>query len=470
MSRRIGTACCLLLVAMLAFGVLDLPSAHAHSTTDVKTTAKSYIRSHPMHAELPPDELQALLSAALADSGLLTYDSVADAFLCRRCGAVLFTRSDIMQWARVPPTPLNLNSVRAEPVLGPGALLPIFNSPGTAGESKRPGATGYMLFDLPKATKEAPNLTPILFTATSDPSKQLFREYNSFAASCSGCSSAVGYFLSKEAVPGSGKPAVDGELDVTASPSPSPSQALAATPAPVTPRALEWEDSRLGKLFEGVCHIRHTGEWWSYEVCHGSGVAQLHLDNTGKELIRWSLGAYKPSVAAERVRAPAALYDIHRFRAGQFCDETGKGRSSKVQYKCCFRSGSAQEATSGVKGGSIKAPQKDVPVDVHQAWIASVAETAVCQYSIDMCVPALCQELPKPPTKADEAAAAAAATKDAPVSSKSLQSDVDDTSDAGGEASGSPMRFLAVITDAVIADTSDSLAWLQDHSLQMGAK
>ena len=463
-------------VLAVLLGVLDASQTEAHTTeaSSAARSAQKWAQDNPQHVQLPPDELAGLLQSALSDAAALKYDDMADAFLCRRCGAVLFSRSDLLQWADAPAAPLNLNSVRAEPALGPDALLPVFNDAGHVGKSNDGVASeGYMLFDLPLATDEAPDLTTILFKASSDPSKQLFEGYNSFPATCGECSASVGYFLSKESFPGSGEPqegAGQGSPSPAASPlapTATPPPAPVSTPPLVRPRAIPWSDGHLAQLFNGVCHVRHTGEWWSYEVCHGSGIAQLHLDQKGAELMRWSLGSHRPSMAAERVRAPAALYDIHRFKGGQHCDETGKGRSSKVQYKCCFPSGSAQEATSGVKADG--ASKSTVPHEVSQAWIANVVETSVCQYTIDMCVPALCEEVPERRVT-ESSTGAVKATATSTLSSTTLKSSGLAAVEGGGASTKAPFRFMAMSSSAVIPDTSEELAWLSAHSLQTGSK
>ncbi len=466
----------LVLCAVFAGVVVGSVSATAGSqkkhTTNMKEAVKSLVEAQPEISGLQPKELQELLQQVLPESEAMTYDTAADAFLCRRCGAVLFSRSDVMMWAQVPPSPMGLQSLRAEPALGPGALVPSFHETHGGGAPKAPhGLRDFMLFNLPQATDDAPELTPIIFNAASDPSKQLFEGYHSFAASCSGCNTPLGYFVSQEkslvttnepddsnAVAKSKTKPSMGVSPVAAAPSDPP-------PPNVKPHAREWEEGLLSQLLDGVCHVRYTGEWWSYEVCHGSGVSQLHLDKAGKAEVRWSLGVYKPSLAAERVRAPEALYDIHRFKGGQHCDETKAGRSSRVRYMCCFPSDSAQEATSTpVLAPGSGSTNKDKLPSAKQAWIASVVETALCQYTIEMCVLALCEQLPPSPAPGSKPAKPKAVPSQPTVPTAAPGSRTADG------VQGPPKRFIAMDVTAVLPDTSDDLAWLEDHEPELGTK
>ena len=167
------------------------------------------------------------------------------------------------------------------------------------------------------------------------------------------------------------------------------------------------------------------------------------------------------------------------FRSGQNCDETGKGRSSKVLYQCC-----AETSASGIAARPAKG-------EVH-VWIDSVREVAMCQYSLTVCMPSLCtagttqallefqEQLAKAKVDAAAVAAAAAVVRKAdtsatvplpstPSSGKHGAAMRADKS-APGHAPVPPPTFLMMSTAAVLADTSDSLAWLEDHSPQLGAK
>jgi len=61
-------------------------------------------------------------------------------------------------------------------------------------------------------------------------------------------------------------------------------------------------------------------------------------------------------------------YTSHFFLRGQNCDETGRGRSSEVQFFCCVTRG----ATST------------------EAYIESITEPSLCKYRLRVCVPSLC--------------------------------------------------------------------------------
>lgn len=190
----------------------------------------------------------------------------------------------------------------------------------------------------------------------------------------------------------------------------------------------------------GRCAVLNRG-WWNYEWCHGGGVRQFHVDApTGVEAPSWSLGAtlldrglvereVPPVVGGgERGRrrcssptpppphpptlpsaAAAYYFTSHFFRGGQHCDETGKGRSTEVQFFCC-----SQSLATGACGGSVPAaaplPHAFPPSSSSSApTIESVEEPATCKYVMRVCLPTLC--VPEHPAAAatDPAAAAAAA-------------------------------------------------------------
>lgn len=134
----------------------------------------------------------------------------------------------------------------------------------------------------------------------------------------------------------------------------------------------------LGSL-EGLCARLNQG-WWTYEWCHRQDVRQYHQEHSnGPRNPDWSLGAYARSEGEEA--APAALGEaVDIFDAGgQRCDETQRGRASRVTFSCC-EDGRGHKPTR-------KAQR---PVASPRAFLTSVVETPMCEYSIAVCAPSLC--------------------------------------------------------------------------------
>uniref|UniRef100_A0A7S2DT72 MRH domain-containing protein n=1 Tax=Octactis speculum TaxID=3111310 RepID=A0A7S2DT72_9STRA len=126
----------------------------------------------------------------------------------------------------------------------------------------------------------------------------------------------------------------------------------------------------------GQCDTLRTG-WWSYEWCHRKYVRQFHIDDAQGTLDPvWSLGQYNHST---RVNATIERSDsmVDYFVGGQHCHETGEGRQSKVDLRCCT------EAEHKVKS---KKDRKSSAI----ASFASIREPGLCSYEVTICTPMLC--------------------------------------------------------------------------------
>lgn len=173
----------------------------------------------------------------------------------------------------------------------------------------------------------------------------------------------------------------------------------------------------LSKL-NGVCTQIHKG-WWSYEWCHGKKVTQFHvhvekgkLQQVQMESVT-NLGEYATStvytdgdpypeeqkemnpVVAEKMKEieernkeedPEELaVVVHEFAGGAVCEETGKPRRTQVKLKCCPLKRMHRLKRAVLLNGQ--------PVASNIAAVTKMQETSVCNYSIEVCTPLLCEGL-----------------------------------------------------------------------------
>ena len=171
----------------------------------------------------------------------------------------------------------------------------------------------------------------------------------------------------------------------------------------------------LNKL-NGICTQVHKG-WWSYEWCHGAKVTQFHVHvEKGKtqqiqtESVT-NLGEYSSSnvytdgdpedkkeinrIVAEKIKEIQGESDedepkelavvVHEFEGGAICEETGKPRRTQVTLKCCpFKRMNRLKRAVLLHGQAVAS---------NIAAITKMQETSVCNYSIEVCTPLLCEGL-----------------------------------------------------------------------------
>lgn len=184
-----------------------------------------------------------------------------------------------------------------------------------------------------------------------------------------------------------------------------------------------------------VCVLANFG-WWSYEVCYKKEVRQYHEEQDGSRSSDWSMGVFVPQEQA--ADAPDMGSDVVQyFAGGQYCDENGEQRNSRVTYTCC----------------------KSKPAEIS---IGTIVEPTLCSYVINVCVPELCakSEDAKVLESALEAqrhaeaceremeAAAALATGDRHEDESSVKSP--------------PMSFTALRWSTVISEASSELDWARN--------
>lgn len=175
----------------------------------------------------------------------------------------------------------------------------------------------------------------------------------------------------------------------------------------------------LDKL-NGICTQVHKG-WWSYEWCHGAKVTQFHVHvEKGKtqqiqaESVT-NLGEYTSSnvftnvvdhpedkkkemnpIVAEKIKEFKGESDdddepeelavvVHEFENGDLCEETGKPRRTQVTLKCCPFKRMNRLKRAVLLHGQVVAS--------NIAAITKMQETSVCNYSLEVCTPLLCQGL-----------------------------------------------------------------------------
>jgi hypothetical protein len=133
----------------------------------------------------------------------------------------------------------------------------------------------------------------------------------------------------------------------------------------------------------------------------------------GKIDPEWSLGEFAHSVdptpGAREATAddnrddsasPPPQPPVDVFLNGQHCDETGVGRSTKVEFRCCGDDDSdpngkatddGDDAAFGAPAKKAKRAARRQPV----ATLASIREPATCTYEAVVCTPLLCDPGPR---------------------------------------------------------------------------
>ena len=161
---------------------------------------------------------------------------------------------------------------------------------------------------------------------------------------------------------------------------------------------------------EGSCDTLSTG-WWSYEWCHKRHVKQFHVDHVqGKVDPVWSLGNYKRRIVTNKTAdEPRSIADY--FEGGQHCDETGDGRRTKVNFRCCGDGAGdeGEDSTGGTKRKSAAAKRREEQKRERQkqrnsgathrkdnagravASFTSIREPETCSYEVLICSPLLCE-------------------------------------------------------------------------------
>lgn len=144
------------------------------------------------------------------------------------------------------------------------------------------------------------------------------------------------------------------------------------------------------KVMKGVCiSTEPDGKYWIFEVCNRDQIYQYHMEHdpsNPSNVVRspnWSLGTYQStSIKRENKRNSSSrvIKIIDKFEDGQFCDETGRGRNTRVVFECC-------ESKSDKRNQDF--PINTVPI----IRIESVAEHSICSYRIRVCMEVMC--LPK---------------------------------------------------------------------------
>jgi len=157
---------------------------------------------------------------------------------------------------------------------------------------------------------------------------------------------------------------------------------------------------------DGHCETLNTG-WWSYQWCHRREVKQFHVDVTqGTIDPEWSLGSYEKSMIKfnddhqtnqqkKKNKQDQDKYELlfqeditDYFINGQNCDETGKGRKTKVDFKCC----NDEETQSKLrKRNKKKASSTSSSSSESLASFYSITENEVCSYEVIICTPLMCE-------------------------------------------------------------------------------
>lgn len=231
------------------------------------------------------------------------------------------------------------------------------------------------------------------------------------------------------------------EADAGATPSGEVVPSSASSPASASDQGQHWRDDpilvldeitrRLSKLV-GLCGQLHPN-WWSYEWCHEEKVTQFHVQigtstdadvASGNQQVQQilleditSLGTYSQrtvltsfDLMAEGEGAGPAEEDgakkkgkagdlnfaegrtelgrvVDTFIDGDLCPETNTPRQTEVTLRCC-----SDRIMAKTKGGVLKNGRL-VATDLLTIARATEAKDAVCQYSITVCTPLLCDDV-----------------------------------------------------------------------------
>uniref|UniRef100_A0A915C2T7 MRH domain-containing protein n=1 Tax=Parascaris univalens TaxID=6257 RepID=A0A915C2T7_PARUN len=126
------------------------------------------------------------------------------------------------------------------------------------------------------------------------------------------------------------------------------------------------------------CIKKNTG-WWTYELCYGKHIAQLHFEGAAAVGGPISLGNYANDSELPNFdpKSRRQFYFEQRYANGTICDLNGKPRSAVVQYTC------------------------DELLATNEAFIDEVDERASCSYVVKVRTGSLCklkqfQPAPKP--------------------------------------------------------------------------
>lgn len=168
------------------------------------------------------------------------------------------------------------------------------------------------------------------------------------------------------------------------------SSALSSAPAAAPKEAPEALEKKLVVL-ENTCALLNR-DYWSYEWCHRKQIQQFHYElppgaAPDAEPVRdpdWSLGKFVKTetryIDGKKEKGVVSVVDY--FEDGQRCDETGTGRKTAVEFYCCTADTLPRPVKQRLEGVAT------IPLAVAQ--LSSIAETSICNYSMIVCSPLLC--------------------------------------------------------------------------------
>ncbi|KAK8802082.1 hypothetical protein WA158_006477 [Blastocystis sp. Blastoise] len=124
------------------------------------------------------------------------------------------------------------------------------------------------------------------------------------------------------------------------------------------------------KSYLSMKSVIKTNGWWTYEINNKIEVTQYHLQGNGQTTEKnplYSLGKFNIEnsydIGFTTIDSLNYKYYSHKYDNGQHCDETGIGRQTEIRYVTC---------------------KSNNPV-----LIMSINEEKVCEYVINVCIPAL---------------------------------------------------------------------------------
>lgn len=146
-------------------------------------------------------------------------------------------------------------------------------------------------------------------------------------------------------------------------------------------------------VLENTCAMLRTPGYWGYEWCHRREVRQFHevsppegveANAVGVRDPIWSLGKFVRTETryfdGRKEKGVASVVDY--FADGQMCDETGIGRQTAVEFYCC--SGERLPPDVRTRIGGVN------PAPMAVAQLTSMKEMSICNYSMIVCSPLLC--------------------------------------------------------------------------------
>lgn len=107
----------------------------------------------------------------------------------------------------------------------------------------------------------------------------------------------------------------------------------------------EYISGAFARAFGGPCLAVNHG-YWSYEICPGTSVRQMHLNAQQEVETVYSLGAWDAEKNQQpgpgRLRAAErpvqgerrSQFFVQHYSGGTRCDETNQGRASRVLFGC----------------------------------------------------------------------------------------------------------------------------------------